>query len=112
MTPLSFFLPLVLIIVLSHLEVVDLHEGLVRVQGVFNRGRARFTNLTGALRVRPAGTQQKRAREPGVTENMKTGDYYKRRDISNSETEQNKQLHMVSILIHSFLFHSLTDSVV
>lgn len=47
-----FFHPV--IIVVSHLEVVDLHEGLVRVEGVFDRGGARLTDLTGAPHVRPA----------------------------------------------------------
>lgn len=46
------------IIVVSHLEVMDLHEGLVRVQGVFDRGGARLTDLTGALHVRPAETHE------------------------------------------------------
>lgn len=50
----SLFLSHRVNIVLSHLEVVDLHEGLVRVQGVFDRGGARFTDLTGALHVWPA----------------------------------------------------------
>lgn len=49
---------LLVIIVVSHLEVVDLHEGLVRVEGVFDRGGARLTDLTGALHVRPAETQE------------------------------------------------------
>lgn len=56
------FFSLQFIIVLSHLEIVDLHEGLVRVQGVFNRRGARFTNLTGAFHVWPGETQKKSPR--------------------------------------------------
>lgn len=38
----------------SYLEVVDLHEGFVRVEGMFNCGGAGLTDLTGVLHVRPA----------------------------------------------------------
>lgn len=41
----------------SHLEVVNLHEGFVRVEGMFNCGGARLADLTGVLHVRPASRQ-------------------------------------------------------
>lgn len=41
----------------SHLEVVDLQEGFVRVEGMFNCRGARLTDLTGFLHVRSAGGQ-------------------------------------------------------
>lgn len=35
----------------SYLEVVDLHEGFVGVEGMFNGRRARLTDLTGVFHV-------------------------------------------------------------
>lgn len=50
-----------------YLEVVDLHEGFLRVEGMFDQGRPRLTDLACTLHVGPAHRQSDRQPDRAVS---------------------------------------------